>query len=855
MQDIVHLDGTLFLALSCPGGAVLVHPRRCAVSKHMGFVSSSAEDTLTTTNSLLDLLEESSTTATLVRHRNMLCIKVNLVTKSYLHSFPTTCSPKLLNLLNLHFEANNYHPVAHLSSSDSFSLSPFLRFAPGLLFKNKFWIDVSPLMQLKLDVHMAPNLSESASVSMIVSPSTTKIERDVHYLKGPLLGEGTYGQVFEYYDSGTLEPKALKILRKTASDQEPGSFFKTILCEITGLSLCSSYDLRIVDPYTIQLIMPMHGKLTLDKSFSKQRMFLSSGGPLFSPEDLLGVYRGLASSLTEMHSRGMAHLDIKMCNIMGPRKDFSARLIDFGLCSLQEGPQSEVLKITLDTRDPVVFSGKECFTWSDIWSIGVIFSDLVSEKRFSIIPYYQPGFWPDGRKFDWTKEETKLSLKFIEERVNDHEFLEPFLHTLDIPQEKLSVGTAYIISGSLWKNPGKRSSFGFHTKGTPGLEKWPFPVFSFLPYPSPVDAGFKFPVKEKHRGHTLLDGSTFLSTNEIPDLPEIPHAIAPKRRFQLQFIASLLSDLREFNVKTFLLSVDLLDRVSSTKVRETIEFENSCMNLIALETACVYFALLQSCAWEPTLRVVLDRALENLPWKYSLSEQPTNPLPRMWDLFLSLLSTVKFKQSWDNSLWNIIVSRQKHKNPSFVRGLLEGLLTWPNGLTTSSEFIEGLSATSSSFLPALAVKKMSFPQWITPEFNLLISASPFLDVFVHVTPLEEGKRKEESLEKISCRKYLESFKSTRTHPFWIPLPPLANLSRQDFAMEVETYIKDVTKLVPLGAYEGKQCIVCLEASSSKCQSCELWSLCHGCSAAWKGRCSQCLFPEEVEGWKTKTFFK
>jgi serine/threonine protein kinase len=593
----------------------------------------------------------------------------------------------------------------------------------------------------------------------------------------------------------------------------------------------------------------------LEKVFSSQRRQKNSG-PFFSPEHLLGVYRGVAFALGEMHRRGMAHLDIKMCNIMGPRADFSSRLIDFGLCSLQEGPQNEVLKITLDTRDPVVFQGKECFTWSDIWSIGVIFSDLVSEKRFSIIPYYQPGFWPDGKKFDWTKEETKLSLKFIEERVNDHDLLEPFLHTLDMPVSKLTVGTAYIISGCLWKNPGKRSSLGFQTIA-PGLEKWPFPVFTWSSQPSVTQPSFKYPVKETHRGHVLLDGSgPFVSTSEIPDLSFLRHAVSTSRKYQLQFIASLLSDLREFNVKTFLLSVDILDRVSSPKVRDSLKFENSRMNLIALETACVYFALLQSCAWEPSLSTVLDRALENLPWRFCESENPETKkvLPRMWDLFLSLLSTVKFQQSWDDSLWSMLVSTQKHKNPNFIKGLLEGLLTWPNGTTTCSEFFDGLLTSTSSYLPPLGVKKISFPAWITPEFNQLISASPFLDVFVVVTPLEIKERQEPD-EKKELRNYLENFKSSRTHPFWIPLPPLKGLSRQDFLAEVDMFMKDVTIQVPKEACEGKKCIVCLEASISKCSSCELWSLCEGCIETWKGRCSQCLFPEEVEEWKTRTFFK
>lgn len=854
-QELVLVDGTIHLALACKDGAILVHPRRCVVSKHMGFPQSSGDTLSNTPNSLLELLDEPSSRASFVRHRNMLCVKVELGTKSYLYSFPAGSNSTLTRLAQHHFDSLHSSPIIHLKSSETTLLNPFLSFIPSLSFSNKFFIDPTPLLQLKLDLHMAcPHTPKH----MIESPASKKVLPDkVVYYKGSLLGEGTYGQVYEYF--GKIEDKcrALKILRKS-STEDLGTFLKTILCEISGLALCSSYEVRIVNPHCIHILMPMHGKNSLEKIFSSQRsvQHTTNNLALFLPDQLLGVYRGLASSLHCLHSRGMAHLDLKMCNIIGPRNDFSARLIDFGLCSLQEGPQNEVLKITLDTRDPAVFEGKECFTWSDIWSVGVIFSDLVFEKRFSIIPYFQPGTWPNGKKYDWTREETPLCLKFIQERVNDHSELDSFLTTLGIDRSKLSLGTAYILSGCLWKNPGKRSSLGLHTKSS-GLEKWPFPVYTSTPTPAPACHDFlKFPVSETHRGHVLLDGQgPFVSTSDIPELKTPMNGIqSGKRKFQLQFVASLLSDMREFNLKTFLLAVDILDRVSSPAVTRNLMFDPN-INLIALETVCVYFALLQSCAWEPSLKMVLDRAVENLPWQHCLEkhEDTRDMMPRMWDLFLSLLSTIKFQQTWDDSLWTLLVTREKHKNPNFVRGVLEGLLSWPDGRTTSLQFLDSINSSSSSFLPALTVKKHSFPEWITPEFNHLISASPFLDVFVIHNPVPSAPSVENDSKK-KFHEYLRTFSAFKRHPFWIPLPDTAGLSRQDFSSVVDSYIKDITAIVPAEVCSGKQCIVCAKLSSQECCSCQKWSLCTECSLLWSGRCSQCLYPEEQETWKKISCF-
>lgn len=941
--EIVFVEGSTFFSLRLPKGAALIQLKKCPASLQQKFTITSGENLVSVPDALLDEFKHTGmsgmsgvpgkASACVVKHRGTLCIKIQGPSKSQVYPLAFFPNTTIQHLLRAHYSDNTFAPLVSLDASSITILNQYFGFLPSStpgfehIFRNNFWTEISPLLKLKLDVHFGNVFHPSLPMTESPLPVHSKPELIAsQYFRGSLLGEGTYGQVYEIKQSSVGEAYALKIMRKTHKE-DLGTFFKTLLSETSGLALCSSfYDIKISDPNTLQFFMPLYGKLNLDKHISFLRNSSSSvsspallsqsqfspppsSQPLTSPlpgiarptqilsaEQHLGIFRGIISVLHKLHSRGMAHLDIKMCNIIGPLADFSCKLVDFGLSSLQEGPQKEVLKTTLDTRDPAIFQGKECFTWSDIWSMGVIFSDLVADKRFSVISYRKPGFWPDGKKYDWDREETKLCLKFIEEKVNDDDLLDNFLLGLDqLSQDNpnLTVGTAYILSNSLWKNPGKRSSFGLSNSYLrPGLAKWPYPVFSYHHSQAPGSATsatvadpqtspsrFHYLIQEKHRGHFLLDGSgPFQSLSDIPVLPEIKYAVSPeKRKYQLHFMASVLLDLREFNIKTFLLAVDILDRVSSPQALHYIKsvIEPPSLAFVALETSCIFFALMQACPSEPALESVVQKSLDNLPLEYSRAPFCLKQsLPKLWEIVLNLLSTVRFQQVWKNSLWNELVNSGKINSQNYIKGVFEGLVSWPDGKQTTSEFLSGttVSSHSSIFAANVPQRKTSLDSsWITTEFQCLISSSPFWDVYIFnpktsaYPPLPDSPplhstlhshpslASEKSGSLSDIEQYLETFIKDRQHPFMIPFPPtslISNVTRSEFTVAVDKYITKVTSHIPKEVCEGKKCIVCLEDSETPCKSCGHWSLCSSCTLRWEGRCSQCLVPTEVEEWKT-----
>merc|ERR1719390_158460 len=55
--------------------------------------------------------------------------------------------------------------------------------------------------------------------------------------------------------------------------------------------------------------------------------------------DVRTIIRGILQTLAHMHSRGIAHQDVKVSNIMLKSSDLDVCLVDFGLCGLYNAPR------------------------------------------------------------------------------------------------------------------------------------------------------------------------------------------------------------------------------------------------------------------------------------------------------------------------------------------------------------------------------------------------------------------------------------------------------------------------------------------------------------------------------------
>jgi len=98
----------------------------------------------------------------------------------------------------------------------------------------------------------------------------------------------------------------------------------------------------------------------------------------FSKQDTARVVRGVCAALLEL---GVAHLDLKPQNILwnGDR----ATLCDFGMShGILEPPNADPFTCTYFTRAPEILNSEVHTTESDLWSLGITLSWLLSKEYF-----------------------------------------------------------------------------------------------------------------------------------------------------------------------------------------------------------------------------------------------------------------------------------------------------------------------------------------------------------------------------------------------------------------------------------------------------------------------------------------
>ncbi|MPC90833.1 Protein CASEIN KINASE I-LIKE 4 [Portunus trituberculatus] len=141
-----------------------------------------------------------------------------------------------------------------------------------------------------------------------------------------LLGEGTYGKVFQIQLADVNYPICIKVAKGIRCHEYNLKECEMLAClgDVKGVPRVVGVSLQ-PDAF----IMTMHGNCTLAKCIRLRTRMPSE-------KLLLRVLQDLSGVLAKIHQRGLCHNDIKLNNVMvepGNKTSFTVTLIDFGLMS------------------------------------------------------------------------------------------------------------------------------------------------------------------------------------------------------------------------------------------------------------------------------------------------------------------------------------------------------------------------------------------------------------------------------------------------------------------------------------------------------------------------------------------
>ncbi|KAI6716316.1 hypothetical protein PZA11_002612 [Diplocarpon coronariae] len=229
-------------------------------------------------------------------------------------------------------------------------------------------------------------------------PEDLEFFQDQYSISNRMLGSGQYGKVFLAKEVVSSKQVACKIVDFEEAMQNQGAMSQTSLATSSGNYMITRdnimREIRILSDLSHPHIV------NLRKAFYSERTIytftdLAPGGDLFSYVGKLNgsltdlesrvITRQIVSALDFMHTKGVAHRDIKLENVLITQTDFGGRVVltDFGFASHTQSNAGRMLSNvgTPGYLAPEVVRAEHTHqrytTAADMWSLGMLIARLL----------------------------------------------------------------------------------------------------------------------------------------------------------------------------------------------------------------------------------------------------------------------------------------------------------------------------------------------------------------------------------------------------------------------------------------------------------------------------------------------
>ena len=192
------------------------------------------------------------------------------------------------------------------------------------------------------------------------------------------LGHGGMGVVYTAQDPRLKRQVAIKLLTPDLTRDETAK--QRFLQEAQAASaldhpnICTIFEVNETDDGQLYLVMAYYDGETLKERIERGAL------PV---DEAVDIATQVGHGLAKAHTAGIVHRDIKPANVM-VTADGTVKILDFGLAKLAgtEGiTQTGTTVGTVAYMSPEQARGEEVDHRTDIWSLGVVFYEMLSGQQ------------------------------------------------------------------------------------------------------------------------------------------------------------------------------------------------------------------------------------------------------------------------------------------------------------------------------------------------------------------------------------------------------------------------------------------------------------------------------------------